>query len=586
MRYARRPHDLEGEQRGNDEEAEAALSRRVFMCYYRMTLPSLCTTPDSDSKQNEQGDALYRRWMVDIPKLFDLCAIYGPSNSRLVQELVKNMFTVQPRYRSDLASCLQTVVLNMTQVIQTVLASEEDFGDLMDHLLYLVDGFSSLCCFLTSYGDYSLMWVPKEGEDAAGGSPGSEASELLHFLVHSHVVSLPKVALVLDMDGTEVFEQFRQVGRKIESVIFDAVKHCLGGRKHGEEEGGGRTLVRAFRGMRTLEEEKNATSLLNSLEANHSLSEELLRAVKENRLSLSKGQATDLDKILGPILESKDLFVNCLYPEEKGGVKAEKPLADALLDRQVDTIRSILPEYGRGFIKRVLKHYEFNLDNCVSHMMEGSLPYELATLDSKLEEEQEAVSGGETTRDEQPAANRVVDSQGNDGGSEAGFTYYKKRAAPEEDSDFLDRDMVVRDKIMELSLYDDDYDDSIDFADKSMQHELEDLEGMNGDGSGNQNKPQEKTREFWVHDNKVYNYSKPGATKVMAPSAPVAIVMARQVEADEDKAARKKAREDRLIKEPRKQQQRSANSYKRKEKNKAKVGNHNRKQRALKKQGM
>ena len=67
--------------------------------------------------------------------------------------------------------------------------------------------------------------------------------------------------------------------------------------------------------------------------------------------------------------------------KQAGGSRGELKV-DVFLEKQVETVRAILPDYGRGFIAACLKHYKMNLELTVSHVMEGSLPYELATLDS------------------------------------------------------------------------------------------------------------------------------------------------------------------------------------------------------------
>ena len=102
-----------------------------------------------------------------------------------------------------------------------------------------------------------------------------------------------------------------------------------------------------------------------------------------------------------------------------------------------------------------------------------------------------------------------------------------------------------------------------------------------------------------------YNYAKAGATKVGAGSAVKALSVARQVEAEDEKAKAKAKREERLADKPKKRRGQGGRSngggsngggssstggtggsfgHKRKEKNKAKVGNHHRKERSLRKQ--
>jgi len=613
LRYASRPHDLRAKASNqNIHASEKELSRRVFMVFYRLTLPKIELTQEQDhlhqhqhqlhehqhqkKKEKERGDVLYNEWIVDIPKIFDICAVYGHSNPEIVSAFVRNAFELQPRYKEDLVACIRTLTSSTDQVVQTILTSEEDFGDLMDHLLYLVDAMSTLCCFLTAYGDYSILF-----SGGGGGEDGEmDANHVMEFLLHTYVVSFPRVLLQMDIEGTEIAESFRKTGNKMELVLMASVKYCL---RACSSKQASACLVKLFSFIGKLESEPNGRKLLGALETKHNLSEHLVRAIEEGHLSMSKGQAVNMDSALGSCLQVKNLFVKLLYPdksEKQAGGSRGEPKVDVFLEKQVETVRAILPDYGRGFIAACLKHYKMNLELTVSHVMEGSLPYELATLDSTqdiimpAEGEKETVAAaadddGDDDDMETPVIPLEPLSKGLEGADDKGFNFYKKRDKQVE-SEFLEEvDVVVRNKILNTHLYEDDYDDSMDFVDNTGQHEIDDLEGMeSGQAGGSGSLPQSKTKTFWVQDGKVYNYAKPGSTKVDAPNAPNALEKARQLELEQDRLARKQAREDKLVKDPPKQQQRPNSSFhhKRKEKKKAHIGNHNRKARALRKQGM
>eukprot|EP00976_Prorocentrum_cordatum_P087490 1186928-Prorocentrum_minimum.AAC.4 len=51
----------------------------------------------------DHGAVLYDNWVFDIPKLLDICVLYGHSNPDLTRRLVEGVFTSQPAYVDDLA---------------------------------------------------------------------------------------------------------------------------------------------------------------------------------------------------------------------------------------------------------------------------------------------------------------------------------------------------------------------------------------------------------------------------------------------------------------------------------------------------
>jgi activating signal cointegrator complex subunit 2 len=60
------------------------------------------------------GDILYENFIFDIPRLMDICVLYGYGceTAQLVQKMIENVFTRQPKYRDD----LKDVVSNILQV--------------------------------------------------------------------------------------------------------------------------------------------------------------------------------------------------------------------------------------------------------------------------------------------------------------------------------------------------------------------------------------------------------------------------------------------------------------------------------------
>lgn len=41
--------------------------------------------------RSQNAQVLYDRWVLDVPKLFDLAAIYGPDNAKLLQQLLQQV---------------------------------------------------------------------------------------------------------------------------------------------------------------------------------------------------------------------------------------------------------------------------------------------------------------------------------------------------------------------------------------------------------------------------------------------------------------------------------------------------------------
>lgn len=67
----------------------------------------------STTFRHQQATWLYQQWMIDVPKIFDLCVIYGVDNPRLVQAFLQDLFSLQPKYLDDIEEMVPTLIENL-----------------------------------------------------------------------------------------------------------------------------------------------------------------------------------------------------------------------------------------------------------------------------------------------------------------------------------------------------------------------------------------------------------------------------------------------------------------------------------------
>ena len=57
------------------------------------------------------GDIIYENFLFDIPRLLDICALYGTSdNLPLITKMVENIFKQQSKYFEDLHHAAKTII--------------------------------------------------------------------------------------------------------------------------------------------------------------------------------------------------------------------------------------------------------------------------------------------------------------------------------------------------------------------------------------------------------------------------------------------------------------------------------------------
>ncbi|KAM7391117.1 hypothetical protein PAMP_021833 [Pampus punctatissimus] len=96
-------------------ETQRSIHRAVFLTFLRMAT-------HKESKENFLtpavfGEIIYENYLFDIPKILDLCVLFGKGNSQLLHKMIENIFTQQPSYYSDLNETVPTVL----EVFDTIL---------------------------------------------------------------------------------------------------------------------------------------------------------------------------------------------------------------------------------------------------------------------------------------------------------------------------------------------------------------------------------------------------------------------------------------------------------------------------------
>uniref|UniRef100_H3DD27 Activating signal cointegrator 1 complex subunit 2 n=1 Tax=Tetraodon nigroviridis TaxID=99883 RepID=H3DD27_TETNG len=115
LRHAPRSLDLTTLPSPAVADMQRTIHRAVFLTFLRMAT-------HKESKDNfitpaVFGEIIYDNFLFDIPKILDLCVLFGKGNSQLLHKMIENIFTQQPSYYGDLEKTVPTVL----QVFDTIL---------------------------------------------------------------------------------------------------------------------------------------------------------------------------------------------------------------------------------------------------------------------------------------------------------------------------------------------------------------------------------------------------------------------------------------------------------------------------------
>uniref|UniRef100_A0A7N4NVU3 Activating signal cointegrator 1 complex subunit 2 n=1 Tax=Sarcophilus harrisii TaxID=9305 RepID=A0A7N4NVU3_SARHA len=147
-------------------EMQQRLHRSVFLTFLRMSTHK--ESKDHFISPCAFGEILYNNFLFDIPKMLDLCVLFGKGNQPLLQKMIENIFIQQPSYYSDLDETVPTILQVFSNILQQcglqsegasnepqkleekvrMTPSAMPLQELRDVVLYLCDTATTLWAFL------------------------------------------------------------------------------------------------------------------------------------------------------------------------------------------------------------------------------------------------------------------------------------------------------------------------------------------------------------------------------------------------------------------------------------------------------
>ncbi|XP_075625283.1 activating signal cointegrator 1 complex subunit 2 [Balearica regulorum gibbericeps] len=147
-------------------DMQKRLHRSVFLTFLRMSTHK--ESKDHFITPSVFGEIIYNNFLFDIPKILDLCVLFGKGNGLLLQKMIENIFTQQPSYFSDLDETLPTVLQVFNNILHkcglqcegasaepqkleervNVTPGNMPLQELKDIVLYLCDTCTTIWAFL------------------------------------------------------------------------------------------------------------------------------------------------------------------------------------------------------------------------------------------------------------------------------------------------------------------------------------------------------------------------------------------------------------------------------------------------------
>ncbi|KAL3156739.1 hypothetical protein ABBQ38_001014 [Trebouxia sp. C0009 RCD-2024] len=367
---------------------------------------------------SQRAQLLYDKWVLDVPKLLDLAAIYGPDNAVLVQQLMQQVFKVQPEYARDLWDTGPALATNLQDVEQTCKQAAEGLSKdssnaqllsgLSDGVQYLRDMCITLCYFLQAYPPGSQLLLQ------------GQATIITH-LTSLHDDLIPRLAKCGTAGAQhhrpkaeQVLTSLRHLHASTQKLVHLLVSQaCL--QQHAPPEvskppwagkstppfspaGRGELLMAAVMALaQPSHYTQGPATLLNTLLSGFALAVAAQSAISKGIVQIDVDQQDYLGVLLGDPTG---------FGSSAGSQALQAAPANTGEDSQqalrgyIAPIKDVLPDFGDGFLAAALQHFSYNSEQVIHALLEGALPPELKALDPHMPLQ---------TPSQQPAGSRKAD---------------------------------------------------------------------------------------------------------------------------------------------------------------------------------
>ncbi|XP_030890711.1 activating signal cointegrator 1 complex subunit 2 isoform X4 [Leptonychotes weddellii] len=405
-------------------DMQKRLHRSVFLTFLRMSTHK--ESKDHFISPSAFGEILYNNFLFDIPKILDLCVLFGKGNSPLLQKMIGNIFTQQPSYYNDLDETMPTILQVFSNILQhcglqgdgasatpqkleergRLTPSDMPLLELKDIVLYLCDACTTLWAFLDIFplacqtfqkhdfcyrlASFYEIAIPElesamkkrrlEDSKLLGdlwqrlSHSRKKLLEIFHILINQ-ICLLP--VLESSCDNIQGFiEEFLQI---FSSLLQEK---------------------RFLRDYDTLFPVADDVSLLQQASAvlDETRTAYILQAVESAWEGVDRRKATDAKD--PPVAEDPNGVIVLAEPvggpsshpenseeEECMGAAATlgPPVCGVELDSLISQVKDLLPDLGEGFILACLEHYTYNPEQVINNILEERLAPALSQLDRSLD---------------------------------------------------------------------------------------------------------------------------------------------------------------------------------------------------------
>uniref|UniRef100_A0AAQ5ZPP8 CUE domain-containing protein n=1 Tax=Amphiprion ocellaris TaxID=80972 RepID=A0AAQ5ZPP8_AMPOC len=350
-------------------DTQRSVHKAVFLTFLRMAT-------HKESKERfitpaVFGEIIYENFLFDIPKILDLCVLFGKGNSQLLHKMIGELFvkilfnshhwslslvfdTILDKcgLQCEGAAAMEPMKLNAHKQPTAMTMSQQDLADL---IAYLCDSTTTIHAFLDIF-------------------PAACSSFYSHGFI-SRLTSFYETA-VPDLEKAVRKRNFDH--KSLQDDLWKRLSHSC------------RKMVEMTHLL------LHHTCLQPILEGDETRTSYLLQGVESAWDSVGRRKPQIQSKTSSSLLSNQGAVGGATAAAASGGFKAPEvrepegaegavcPVSGAELESLLSCIRDLLPDLGEGFLLACLQEYDYNSELVINNILEDRLAPNLDKLDRAM----------------------------------------------------------------------------------------------------------------------------------------------------------------------------------------------------------
>jgi len=396
------------------QQMNSNILQKLFLVHVR-----LCTHKESSTdffNPDAWGNMLYDKYLLELPKILDMCVLFSPCNKAITSKMVENVFKYQNQYMADLMETGLTMEAALEsaseqyQVLSISPPSISSLSNLIDLATYSLDISITLSSLVSVFPPARNSLHQTMVEVKLATFYTSVITPLV-TLSHKYMTA----GVIKDMEHQSLLAKLTLTRHHLVSTVREILGHvCLA------------TTLLDTKVVHLAQVVEEFLTVFTSFLSERSFLmdyNELYPVREEFFMFDSAGAEIDVTRkhyildALNPTQSST--FTSYTGPgpvptseagaENSGGGEKSKgnfashnsssdhnvcgagalvnSLSNVEIDSLVSTVRDLLPYLGEGFVERVLVEYQYKVDTAINALLENNLPPHLAELDQNMPKE-------------------------------------------------------------------------------------------------------------------------------------------------------------------------------------------------------